>query len=148
MLMPFSPFDMVGGLNHSHMWFVHYRERYGAKKKGTYWVGGCGNLMTREMVADWAKRTCWRVEVLKIEPARQGFTPENLSPIPPEHYQFGLLKQFEEMKNLLLNPLGNSGYKSLLRGDPLERFAKQPSRTVYVPMNQRSTIWRRQALPL
>lgn len=147
MLMPFSPFDIVGGLDHSHAWFVHFRERFGAKKEGTYWVGGCGTLITRDMVADWCKKTCWRVEVLKIEPARQDYKPGKLTPIDPRHYQFGLIQQYEDMKAALLNPLGSSVYKSVLRGDPLERMMKGPVRTTYVPLNQRSTIWRRQALP-
>lgn len=91
MIVPGSPF--IWGHNHPFSWYARVREKSGAKKEWTYWMNG--SEATRETVAEHIARNFPNVEVLWIDRCTK-MPDKALQPVPPHHFQFGLLYPKEE----------------------------------------------------
>jgi hypothetical protein len=137
MLVPHSPFRACNGgkgLNHPFSWCVRVREKHWEKREYTYWMNGGGELITPDMVVRWVAKMCPHVDVLRMERVRQQPT-QPLFPIPPRHFQFGILQQKLDKLAALQAKEGRvtvlTEAKSMIRGFSLRD-----------PLTRRSSLWR------
>jgi hypothetical protein len=82
------PGSILLGVDHPFGWYVYVQEKTGAKKDTTYWHNGSEH--TPELVAALIAKRFPNVRVLKVEPCKK-MPDKILRPIPPKHFQYGLL---------------------------------------------------------
>lgn len=105
--------------NHLYGWYVYVQDKAGVKT--TYWHNS-GNP-TQEEVAEIIGRQYPNVTILKIEPCTK--PPDRpLKPVPPHHFQHGLLNPDVPEPQETSNPI-----QPLWKpGQPLPKFTPLPPR--------------------